>query len=364
MDIVDKFYALVDDGRLGNNHSVPIGLPKLEEYIEGLSQGTSYLIGAGSGVGKTTLLLYSFIYKPIMAEEEGRDVRFIMFNLEMSEEQILGKLLSIYIYETYGVELSFKDIFSRGRNSLLSDDNYKLVTESRHILEKFRDRIIFHPGTLNADKYENTLTNDLKQFGTFLNGEFTPYNPNQIVGVVTDHLNLVRASAGRSKKDEVDAISNRSVSFRNKCRIVSPINLMQLNRNANGQERLKQGLQEPDESDLKETATVLEDSMIVLLMFNPIKAKLTSHRSYDITQLGTNYRSIKCIKNRFGTADVAVGLGFYGNIGVFKELPKASEISDYQKYLTPDWCILEQDAPSSKIEVTTQDKDLKVTLVL
>lgn len=51
MSIVDSFYELVDRGREGKNIGLSMGLPKMEEYIDGLTQGTSYLIGAGSGTG-------------------------------------------------------------------------------------------------------------------------------------------------------------------------------------------------------------------------------------------------------------------------------------------------------------------------
>lgn len=50
--IVQKFYKAVDEGRENKNHSVSIGLPKLEEYIEGLNQGASYILAGASGSGK------------------------------------------------------------------------------------------------------------------------------------------------------------------------------------------------------------------------------------------------------------------------------------------------------------------------
>lgn len=343
MKEIDEFYELVDEGRKGNNHGLSLGLPRLEQYVEGLTQGTSYLVGASSGVGKSTFAIYSFIYCPIMDNDETRDVHYLYFSLEMTPAQILAKLVSIYIFLHEGVVLSFKDIFSRGKTQdgeaiTLSDSNYELIKTCRPILEKFMERITFVTGTLNADKYDREVTNFLKEFGTFDKDTYILNNPNQILGVLVDHLNLVRASSGRSKKEEIDMISSHSVSFRNKCNI-SPINIMQLNRNQNGQERLRQGLQEPDDSDLKETGSVFEDSMVAMLLFNPVRAKMSTHRGYDIKQLGPNYRSIKCIKNRFGAADMAIGCAFYGAIGIFKELPKSNEITNYMVYETPDWII-------------------------
>lgn len=282
-----------------------------------------------------------------MVNDKNKDVHYIFFNLEMGEEQILAKLLSIYLYETYGEIISFKEIFSRGKGVILSDDKYELIQKCRPILELFQDRIIFHSGALNHDSYKRTLEKDLKMFGTFKEGKYYPFNSEQIVGVIIDHMNLIGAYGGNDKKTEMDTISKLSVYYRNGCKILSPIHVMQLNRNSYGQERLKQGLQEPDESDFKDSGSILEDSMIALLMFSPTKARLSSHNKYDIKTLGSNYRSLKCIKNRFGEADIAAGLGFYGNIGIFKELPKPEEIYDYERYKYPDWCLDDNKEPDN-----------------
>lgn len=346
MNEIDEFYNLIDEGRAGNNYGLSLGLPKLEQYIEGLTQGTSYLIAAGSGAGKSTLAIYSFIYCPIMDDiDKKRDVHYIYFSLEMTPAQILAKIMSIHIFLTYGKTLSFKDIFSRGKDSTghnlkLNDNDYELIKTCRPILEKFKERIKFVTGTLNADKYISELHKYLEEFGTFdKQVGYIPNNNKQIIGVVVDHLNLVRASNGRNKKAEIDLISTYSVSYRNQCKIVSPINIMQLNRNSNGNERLKQDLIEPDESDIKETGSVYEDTQVALLMFDASKAKKKSHRGYDVEKLSSRYRSIRCLKNRFGASDIAVGTAYYGAECIFKELPKGVDIHDYTPYNTPDWII-------------------------
>ena len=351
MDVIDEFYSLVDEGRSGNNYGLSMGLPKLETYIEGLTQGTSYLVAAGSGAGKSTLAIYSFIYCPIMDDlDKKRDVHYLYFSLEMTPAQILAKLMSIYVYLHYGKTLSFKDIFSRGKdsngqNKRLNDNDYELIKTCKPVLEMFMERITFAVGTLTADIYVGKLRSYLAKFGTFDKQlGFIPNNSKQIIGVIVDHLNLVRATNGRSKKGEIDLISTYSVSYRNLCKIVSPINIMQLNRNSNGNERLKQDLQEPDESDIKETGSVYEDTQVALLMFDASKAKKKSHRNYDVEQLGSRYRSIRCLKNRFGASDIAVGTAYYGAECIFKELPKGSDIRDYTIYNTPDWILKQKDS--------------------
>jgi hypothetical protein len=46
-------------------------------------------------------------------------------------------------------------------------------------------------------------------------------------------------------------------------------------------------------------------------------------------QFGAKYfRSLRLIKNSYGEDDVRVGLGFMGQIGMFKELKKMKDMTD------------------------------------
>lgn len=107
---------------------------------------------------------------------------------------------------------------------------------------------------------------------------------------------------------------------------------------------------------------MLEDAMVALLMFNPVQAKLATHRGYDIKTLGDNYRSLKCVKNRFGQSEVAVGLAFYGGVGIFKELPPSSQIVDYDQYKDPSWNLSDKREDLSSKSDT--DEHVNLTIVL
>lgn len=346
MTIKNSFYKLIEDGLRGGNQGLSIGLPKLESFIDGLLPGTSYLIAAQSGVGKSTFTLYSLVFKPLMdylsnTYEVDRDPHWIIFNLEMTAEQIYSKLVSMYIYETFGEQMTYREMFSRGKGEKLSESRYEMIKQCDAFLDVLDKRLIFHDGTLNANKYYKTVMADLERFGKFDGDNYIPFNKNQIVGILIDHLSLTRASSGRSKKDEMDLISSYSVGFRNKCVIVSPIHIMQFNRNANNQERLKQDLQEPDSSDFKDSAAMYEDSQVVIALHSPLKFKRNNYRKYNVQALGHVFISCILLKTRFGTSDIAIGLGFYGDCSTYKELPKGEDIIDYEIYKTPDWSLTE-----------------------
>lgn len=49
--ITESLKGLIDRGRLGENHAMSMGLPKLERFIDGIAQETYYLIAGGTGSG-------------------------------------------------------------------------------------------------------------------------------------------------------------------------------------------------------------------------------------------------------------------------------------------------------------------------
>ena len=75
------------------------------------------------------------------------------------------------------------------------------------------------------------------------------------------------------------------------------------------------------------------DADVVLALFDPMRYKVADPSNYDLAKLkdefGAKYfRSLRLIKNSYGEDDIRIGLAFMGQIGMFKELPKRSAITD------------------------------------
>lgn len=349
-----QFYDLVEQGRQGHNIGLPIGSPKLEMYMDGFLPGTSYLIGGMSGVSKSTFALWTFVYQPLVhflkGEYQERDPYYVLFNLEMTTPQIYAKLVSMYILENFGIELRFKEIFSRGKDTILSDEHYTILKQCNSFLEILDQRLMCYDGTLTEEKYIKVLNSILPKFGTWKDGIYYPNNSNQILGVLIDHVSLVKASTGRSKKDEMDAISRASVIYRNTTKIVSPIHVSQFNRSANSDERLKQAMQDPGASDFKDSGSLYEDSSVVIALHSPHKFKLSSYRKYNIRELEQIFIGVFLLKSRFGTSDIMIPMAFYGDSSSYKELPKPDDIYDYERLKTPFWNIFKDEMNQRSIE--------------
>ena len=61
--------------------------------------------------------------------------------------------------------------------------------------------------------------------------------------------------------------------------------------------------------------------------------KVADPSGYDLDRLkdefgGKYYRSLRLIKNSYGEDDIRIGLGFLGQIGMFKELPRRKDMTD------------------------------------
>lgn len=346
MCVSDSLLQLIDKGRSGENHGLSMGMPKLEQYIDGITQDTYFLIAGGTGSGKTSYVLYSFIFRPLMENLDNDEFHIIYLSLEMTSEQLMAKLLSLYIYETYGVELSFKDLLSRGRDQVLSDEHYELVLKSMDVLRKIESHLIICDSLLDPEGIKNFVLNALKEFGTFKDNKYTLHKPTHIIEVIVDHIGCVKSTG--DKKKTIDDTSSIMRELRNRCKI-TPVVVMQVNRGASNIERRKLEFQELQLDDLKGSGNPAEDANIVMALFYPFREKMSKYRGYDIKQIGENFRSAVILKNRFGSADIAVGLGFYGKIGLFAELPKGSEIMDYEKYKYPDWQLTSKETSDNNV---------------
>lgn len=364
----EELFQLIEEGRKGSNIGLTIGSRKLETYMDGFLPGTSYLIGAASGVGKSTYMLWALVYQPLIqflkGENTERDPHWIMFNLEMTRSQIYAKLLSMYIFDQYGEQIRFKEMFSRGKDTMLSDEHYDLIKECAGFIDILDERIVCYDGSLTEEKYVKVIDKELRKFGHWENGVFVPNNPKQIVGAIVDHMSLVKASAGRSKKDEMDAISRASVIFRNTTKILSPIHVAQFNRSSGSDERLKQSLQEPTSNDFKDSGALYEDSQVVFALHSPQKLKQTTYRKYDIKILEQSFLAIFLLKSRFGTSDIMVPMGFYGDCSHYAELPKPDEIFDYEKYKYPDWLLDQSLRSTDNIKIEDESSTQKYNFIL
>lgn len=190
--ITESLLQAIERGRQGKEQGYSIGLPKLEQIIDGVCKGVYTLIAAESGVGKSSFMLYSYIYRPIMDHLDDNKFKISLFSLEMSADKIMAKLLSTYIFETYGVRLSIKQLLSVQKGFILNDEYYNIVKECIPWMKKVENILTIYDKSATANSIYSNILKELENRGHFEEDEkrkiYYPNDPDVVHIVVVDHL--------------------------------------------------------------------------------------------------------------------------------------------------------------------------------
>lgn len=254
MTNVDFLYEAIDRGREGKNIGLSTGIPKLDAFTGGMQRGNYTLVFGLSGAGKSCWVLYNNIYRPLK-DNPDKDIKIIYFSLEMSSNELLAKLLSLYIYEEYDFIIPFQDLMSW--NKILDDKSYEYVKKGRSWLDSINDKLLIYDESLTSKSFYAIMMENLKNWGTFSKSTdgrrriYTRNNPDQWIWIVIDHIGLCSPSPGQTKKQEIDDISSMAVKFREICKVSFYV-LMQQNREASNMDRRKAELTELSDEDIKD----------------------------------------------------------------------------------------------------------------
>lgn len=260
MDNVEELYTKIHEGRVGRNLGLKTGLPKLDWYTGGFQKGIYKLVYGQSGSGKSSYVIYSDIYR-ILKDYPDADITYVYFSLEMNESVLLAKLLSIYLFEEFGIELSFMDLMSIRYK--MSDECYNKVIQAREWLSTVSKKIIIFDKQLSASGFYAAMMGILQERGKFITSSdkrkttYIPNDSNAIINVVLDHAGLLTPKEGRDKKQEIDLCSAYCVRFREVCGVSIDF-IMQENRNAGDINRQKMQLSETTLDDCKDREPRLE----------------------------------------------------------------------------------------------------------
>ena len=352
MTITESVRKQIELGRQGLNQGLTTGLDKLDQLVGGVVKERYTVMTSNPGGGKTATYLYSYVYSPLKEHLEDDKYRGYFFSMDMSAEQVTARMLSMYIFEHHGVELSPDEIFSNRKGFILGGDKYKYVLEGLTWFEKVEKVWTIHDKPITANGMYKLIMEDLEKHGHFEESEkrktYIPDNPNNIYVVGLDHFSLLSQASGHTVKEEIDIASRYLKTIRNYG--VCIVALQQSNRAQGTMERRQQGMSNFTLNDLKDSANPSQDCDIVLGIYNPNKDRLNTYRGYDIKKLGGRFRSITTLKQRYGEVDQEFAVNFFGKSNMFAQMPLPSEIYDYDKYLTPDYIIKPKDENNSKDE--------------
>lgn len=332
--------AEVEKGLLGLNNGIPMGFKRLNRYI-GIRKRIMTLIFGASGSGKSAFLHSAYILNPydsLIRTNSNIKFKVILFSMERSKVYILAKWMSRKIFVDQGIHIPLQKLLGWW-DTKLTKDEHDLFLQYRDYMDELLEVVDIVEGAQNPTgiyKYVKTYAEDNGKFEQM--DEYTkvyiPNHPNEIVIIGEDHLGLTKMEKGMtSKKEAIDKVSEYNQWFRDVLGY-SPVPVSQLTRNLSNPMYLKVDSLEPSLDDVKESGRPGEDSDIVISLFDPLRFK-TSDMNYKIDKFvdaatgGNFFRSVKILKNSYGEDSIRVGLAFQGSTGIFKELPKKTDMDNF-----------------------------------
>jgi replicative DNA helicase len=336
----------VQAGLDGRNNGIPMGFNRLNRYI-GIRKSMYFLIGGLTGSGKTSFIDDAFVLNPfdwyINQKDPKMKLRIIYRSMERSRTYKFAKWVSRKIFLDHGFIIPVPKLL--GWTEKMTHDEHDLFLMYEDYMAKMEDVITIIDGPENPVGIAKELKAHALQNGEIVqldqyNKRYVPANENEITLVVLDHIGLLRTTKDQpTKKQAIDKMSDE-LRYARDFYGYTPVVVSQFNRDISNPIRQKNGDVEPQLEDFADSSSTQNDADIVLALFDPMRYKVEDPSGYSLDKLKDEYgakyfRSLRLIKNSYGEDDVRIGLGFMGQIGMFKELPKKRDMtdSDYQSVI-------------------------------
>ena len=333
----------IQAGLDGRNAGIPMGFNRLNRYI-GIRKRIYTLVGGLTGSGKTSFVDDAYVLNPfdwfISQDNPKVKLKIIYRSMERSRTYKFAKWISRKIFYDYGIIIPVGKML--GWTDKMTKDEHDIFLTYKEYMEKMEEVITIIDGPENPVG----IAKELKEYA-LQNGEieqldkhnkiYIPNDENVITLVIIDHIGLLKTTKDLSTKKQVIDKMSDELRYARDFFGYSPVVVSQFNRDISNPIRIKNGDVEPQLEDFKESSQTQDDADVILALFDPMRYKVADPSGYDLNKLkdefGAKYfRSVRLIKNSYGEDDIRIGLGFLGQVGMFKELPKRKDItdSDYQ----------------------------------
>jgi hypothetical protein len=329
----------VDNGIKGKNGGIPMGFDRLNKYI-GIRKKIYFLAGGLTGSGKTSLIDDAFVLNPydwyISQKNPKIKLKIIYRSMERSRTYKLAKWVCRKIFLDHGYVISVSKLL--GWTEKMNKEEHDLFLSYKEYMDKMDDVITIIDGPENPigiakDLKTHALKNGrIEQLDEY-NKIYIPNDENEITIVVIDHIGLLKPTKDLVTKKQVIDKMSEELRYARDFYGYTPVVVSQFNRDIANPMRIKAGDVEPALDDFKDSSGPSEDADVVLALFDPMRYKVSDPSGYNLDRLRDEYgnkyfRSLRIIKNSYGSDDIRIGLGFLGEIGMFKELKKRVEMAD------------------------------------
>lgn len=336
----DQLKKEVEAGLSGRNDGLPMGFTRLNKHI-GIRKSIYSLVGGNTGSGKTSFIDDAYVLNPYdwyISKENNTNIKLkiIYRSMERNRTYKFAKWVGRKIFIDHGIIIPIGKLL--GWNDRMSKDEHDLFLMYEDYINNMKEVITIIDGPENPIGIAKDLKEHAEANGEMIqidkyNKRYIPNNDNEITLVILDHIGLLKTTKEySSKKEAIDKMSDE-LRYARDVYGYSPVVVSQFNRSISNVTRLKNGDVEPQLEDFSESSQTQNDADVVLALFDPIRYKVEDPSGYILNKLkdefGAKYfRSLRLIKNSFGSDDLRIGMGFLGQIGMFKELKRVKDMLD------------------------------------
>jgi hypothetical protein len=303
--------------------------------------------------GKTTFVDDAFVLNPYdwsispEGKASGIKIKFWYRSMERSTTYKFAKWVSRKIFIDQGIIIPVNKLL--GWNQKMTHDEHDLFLSYEDYIKELQESVIIIPGAENPvgiakDLKKYALNNGVIEEVDEYNKIYIPNDPNQINIIIIDHIGLLKTTKDlTTKKDAIDKMSSE-LQYARDFYGFSPVVVSQFNRSISNPMRIKNGDVEPQLEDFADSSQTQNDADVIMALFDPLRYNVSDISGYNLDKLKDEYgnkyfRSLRVIKNTYGADDLRVGLGFFGQIGMFKELKRRKEMTDldYESVINKSW---------------------------
>jgi replicative DNA helicase len=271
---IESFYDCLDGS---GSSGVPTGLIRLDNLTNGFQSSDLIILAGRTSMGKTAFSL-SILIEPVVNQK----IPVAFFSLEMSKEQVAGRIQSI---------VSKVDVSKIVKKQLSFEEINMLESKCR----KLEDAPLYIDDTANISLLE------LKTKSRKLVRE------NGVRMIVVDYLQLMRSGMKTTSREQEIAEISKGLKAIAKELNIPVIALSQLSRNV----EQRGGDKKPMLSDLRESGQIEQDADMVLFCFRPEYYALQDYNWFGDTLDTRRLFMLIIAKHRNGVLG-EIPLTFYG----------------------------------------------------
>lgn len=341
----DKFIDTVTENKIrmesGQFNCIPLPFQRLRKYIPGIIRGRNVITTANSGVGKTQITKYVYLYHSFLWCRENKvPLKIFYFALEESKEEFIANSVCFFLDHIYSIRIDKDSILSM-REKPLEDRILNKVKELSPLMEEFLEVVDIQDNISNPTGILKYLKNYAKNNGVIhtkeleIDGQkrqvfdyYEQNNPEEYRIAITDHIGLLQPENGATLHQTLSLFSaeygRKTLTKQyNYCFVmVQQQSASSEAKEYNNKGELNYSKLEPSLSDLGDNKFTQRDAHLVWGLFGPDRYEIPQYRNWNIFYLNDNYRLLMVLKNRDGSTNVRTSLFFDGSCGYFHELPQ------------------------------------------